>query len=204
MTGPAALILVVGPSGAGKDTLIDGAREALSDDPGLCFARRVVTRPAQPGAEDHDSLTPEEFAAAARDGAFLLSWRAHGLDYGIPASLQELRRDGIAVVANVSRAVVEDARRRLGPVRVVVVTAPPEVLAKRLAGRGRESADDILARLRRAQDAFPTGPDVAIIVNDASAEEGIRAFLAVIRSFRNGGMVDGEGSRRHMAEEGRA
>lgn len=189
-TGPtqplAPLILVVGPSGAGKDTLIEGARRALAGDGSLSFARRVVTRDAQAGAEDHDVLSPEDFAEAERTGAFLLSWRAHGLGYGIPAGVQAQRRAGVAVVANVSRTVVADARRRQAPVRVVVVTAPPELLAARLAGRGRESAADILARLRRAEEFLPAGPDVLTVVNDASPEDGIRAFVAAIDRIKSG------------------
>jgi phosphonate metabolism protein PhnN/1,5-bisphosphokinase (PRPP-forming) len=174
------LILVVGPSGAGKDSLIDGGRGALADDPGIHFVRRTVTRAAS-SDEDHDSLSLAEFEAAERAGAFLLSWRAHGLAYGIPASVQALRSDGIAVVANVSRTVVDDARRRLAPVRIIVVTAPEPFLAERLRRRGREGGDAAAARLAAAAVTLPTGPDVVTVINDRSLEEGQAAFLAALR-----------------------
>src|SRR3954452_5276441 len=126
------LVLVVGPSGAGKDTLLDAARQALADDTRFRFVRRVITRPADAGGEAHEAVTEAEFAA--RD--FALQWQAHGLRYGIPAEAIEER---VVAVANVSRTVIAEAARRFR-VRVIEVTAPPDVLASRLASRGREDA----------------------------------------------------------------
>lgn len=179
----APLILVVGPSGAGKDSLMAGARRRLAGDARFHFARRVVTRPALPGAEDHDSLSPEAFERAEAAGGFLLSWRAHGLAYGVPADLDGHRRHGTAVVVNVSRAMVEEARARLRPVGVVVVTAPSAVLAARLAGRGRECAEDIAQRLRRAAAPMPAGNDVRTVVNDTGLDAGITAFVSALRDL---------------------
>lgn len=176
----APLILVVGPSGAGKDSLMEGARRRLAGDPRFHFGRRVVTRPALVGAEDHDTLSLERFEQQEAAGGFLLSWRAHGLAYGVPVAVDGLRRRGAAVVVNVSRAVVDEARARLQPVSVVVVTAPPRVLAARLAARGREPAADIHQRLERAAASMPTGGDVRVVLNDASLEAGTDAFLAAL------------------------
>lgn len=177
----APLILVVGPSGAGKDSLIDGAKRRLAGDPGIHFARRVVTRAAE--AEDHDTLSPDEFARVEAAGGFLLSWNAHGLAYGVPAEIDGLRREGVAVVANVSRSVIARARERLAPVGVVLVTAPPHVLAARLVMRGRETAEAIAARLRR-ETAAVDGEDVRQVVNDRTLGEGIAAFVAALDSCR--------------------
>ena len=91
--------------------------------------RRVITRPADPGGEDHEPVTEAEFAA--RD--FALQWQAHGLHYGIPADIAVDLAAGLVVVANVSRAVIADAADHF-PVRVIEVTAPPHILAARLAG----------------------------------------------------------------------
>ncbi|PWC44326.1 phosphonate metabolism protein/1,5-bisphosphokinase (PRPP-forming) PhnN [Azospirillum sp. TSO22-1] len=178
----APLILVVGPSGAGKDSLMDGARARLAGDPAFHFARRVVTRPALAGAEDHDSLTLAEFEVREAAGGFLLSWRAHGLAYGVPAALDHLRRRDQAVVVNVSRTVVNEARTRLRPVGVVVVTAPANVLAARLAGRGREEGADITDRLKRAAP-MPAGRDVRVVVNDGSLDQGVQAFLRALKDL---------------------
>jgi ribose 1,5-bisphosphokinase len=166
------LVLVVGPSGAGKDTLLEAARRALADDPRFRFVRRVITRAADAGGEAHESVTEAEFAT--RD--YALQWQAHGLRYGIPADAID---DGAVVVANVSRTVVAEAVRRF-PVRVIEVTAPPEVLAARLASRQREDAADVAARLARSV-ALPEGPNTETVVNDGALEQGVARFVAALR-----------------------
>jgi phosphonate metabolism protein PhnN/1,5-bisphosphokinase (PRPP-forming) len=177
------LVLVVGPSGAGKDSLIDGARKALAGDRRFAFVRRVITRPAEAGGEAHEAATPTEFAARRAAGGFVLSWQAHGLDYGIPASVADDLAAGRHVIANVSRAVVAEAAAASPPVLVVEVTAPPEVLAARLAARGRETAADVAGRLARAGAAVPPGVAHVQVVNDGTLEEGIARFVAVLRSL---------------------
>jgi ribose 1,5-bisphosphokinase len=170
------LVLVVGPSGAGKDSLLNAARAAFRDDARIRFARRVITRAADPDGEDHEPVTETEFDART----FALSWSAHGLRYGIPA---EAMRDGVVVVANVSRGVIEDAARRF-PVRVIEVTAPAEVLAARLAARGRESGADVARRLAR-NVTVPHGVAVETVSNDGSLAEGIARFVAALRRVLN-------------------
>ncbi len=165
------LVLVVGPSGAGKDTLLDAAKQALAGDTRFHFVRRVITRPAEAGGEAHESVTEAEFSA--RD--FALQWRAHGLRYGIPSDAIEA---GPVVVANVSRMVIEDAARRFAT-RVVEVTAPQEVLAARLAARGRESAADVAARLVRSV-LLPDDVVAETVMNDGSIAEGAARFIAAL------------------------
>jgi phosphonate metabolism protein PhnN/1,5-bisphosphokinase (PRPP-forming) len=188
----APLILIVGPSGAGKDALIDGARQRLAASGRFHFAQRVVTRPATAGGEEHLSVTAEHFAEIQASGGFLLAWTAHGLCYGIPLAVEAFRREGVAVVANVSRTVVQTARRESAPVGVVVVTARPETLAARLGQRGRETAEDVKCRLHRASQPMPTGADVCTVANDAGLEDGIDRFVAALlgllsRHSREGG-----------------
>jgi ribose 1,5-bisphosphokinase len=168
------LVLVVGPSGAGKDTLLNAARRALAGDVRFRFARRVITRQADPGGEDHEPVTPAQFAARA----FALQWQAHGLQYGIAADITTDLAAGAVVVANVSRAVIAAAAERF-PVRVIEVTAPPDVLAARLAARGRETAADIAARLARAAP-LPANVAIERVMNDATPEIGAERFLAAL------------------------
>jgi len=183
MPGLGALILTVGPSGAGKDTLLEGAAAALEPTGRFHFTRRAITRPADAGGEDHIPMTEADFKAAEAAGEFLLSWRAHGLCYGIPrAPAAELRETGRAIVANVSRGVIDEARGRLQPVSVVQVTASPETLAARLAARGRETAADIEARLARADAIDISGRDVATVWNDGNVDEGVAAMTAALET----------------------
>ena len=81
--GPGRLILIVGPSGAGKDTLIELVKIACAGDPGVVFTRRKVTREAS-AFEDNDFVGPEEFEQQLKRGEFGMTWRAHGLSYGVP------------------------------------------------------------------------------------------------------------------------
>ena len=166
------LVLVVGPSGAGKDSLLNAARLAFRGDARVRFVRRVITRPPDPDGEDHESVTPAAFAA--RDLA--LAWSAHGLFYGIPA---EALAAAPVVVANVSRGVIAHAAARW-PVRVIEVTAPPDVLAARLAARGREEAGDVVRRLRRSA-AIPEEVGAETVWNDGTLAEGEARFVAALR-----------------------
>jgi ribose 1,5-bisphosphokinase len=168
------LVLVVGPSGAGKDTLLDAALVALSEDPRFRFVRRVITRPALAGGEAHEAVTEAQFAT--RD--FALSWQAHGLRYGIPTAIASDLQAGRVVVANVSRGVIAEAARRF-QVQVIEITAPPDVLAARLAARGRESAADVAARLTR-NVALPEEIPVETVLNDATIQIGTARFLAAL------------------------
>jgi len=168
------LVLVVGPSGAGKDTLLNAARRTLAGDARFRFVRRVITRPADPAGEDHEPVTDAEFAA--RD--FALQWQAHGLRYGIPADIANDVAAGVVVVANVSRAVIAEATTRF-PVRVIEITAPTRVLAERLAARGRETAADIAARLVRTVP-LPANIAADTVLNDTTPEIGAERFLAAL------------------------
>jgi|HubBroStandDraft_1064217.scaffolds.fasta_scaffold651098_1 ribose 1,5-bisphosphokinase len=168
------LVLVVGPSGAGKDTLLDAARAALAGDPRFRFVRRVITRPADAGGEAHEAVTEATFATRA----FALAWQAHGLRYGIPDDIAADLAAGRVVVANVSRSVIAEAAARF-PVQVIEITASPEVLATRLAMRGRESAANVTARLARTV-ALPDGVPVETVMNDATVEAGTARFLAAL------------------------
>ena len=178
-------VLIVGPSGAGKDTLIRLARTQLAQDPGVVFPRRLVTRPPSKH-EDNIEITEAEFAVGAAAGAFALHWRAHGLGYAIPREAAEAAARGGCVVCNVSRRAVAEARRRLHGVRVVAVTAPPEVLAARLAARGRAEDGDLAARLAREA---PLEADLTIVNagdRESAAARLVEALRACARSAGRG------------------
>jgi phosphonate metabolism protein PhnN/1,5-bisphosphokinase (PRPP-forming) len=175
------LVLVVGPSGAGKDTLIAAARTALADDPRFVFPRREVTRPAVAAVEDHESVSEAAFAMRLARGAYALSWEAHGLRYGLPASIADDIAAGRIAVCNGSRSMAKAAAARFPRTRVVLIEAAPEVRAARLAGRGRENAAEIAARLRREAPDVP--PGASRIDNSGALENGIAAFLNALKAI---------------------
>jgi len=177
LIGPGRLVLVVGPSGAGKDTLIGLAQAACAGDINVVFPQRVVTREAS-SFENNEAVSPMQFGQMLAHGDFAFQWEAHGLRYGVPRSIVDDIQAGHAVVVNASRTIVEFARRSYANVTVVSVTAPPEVLAQRLAARARSSDGQLDERLRRA--VIAAVPDV-VIENIGRAEDHAAELLQVIR-----------------------
>ncbi|WP_027032492.1 phosphonate metabolism protein/1,5-bisphosphokinase (PRPP-forming) PhnN [Mesorhizobium loti] len=174
-------VAVVGPSGAGKDTVIGYARALFADETRLEFVRRVITRPSDAASEDHDTLADAAFIEAEADGAFAISWEAHGLRYGLPADVDWSVTNGHVAVANVSRAIIPVLRERYANLAIVEITASPDVLAERLAMRGRESRGEVLARLARSANVTLTGAGVTSIDNSGPREVAGERFAEVLR-----------------------
>ena len=177
------MIVVVGPSGAGKDTLIDYARDRLSHNSDISFVRRVITRPATAGGEDHLAVTEAEFELMRQQQAFAVSWGAHGLFYGIPTdTLGQIAR-GSTLVANGSRAALGEFRQAYARLAVIAISARQEIIAERLAARGRESLADIQARLARSADGWQAGPDCISIDNSGTVEEAGQALCDAVEAL---------------------
>jgi ribose 1,5-bisphosphokinase len=177
--GPGRLVVVVGPSGAGKDTLIAEARAQLVGDPVFVFPLRLVTRTVS-AAEDHLPISEGDFAGAVSRCEFAFWWEAHGLKYALPAALDADIRAGRTVVCNVSRSIISTLRLRYARLVVVLVTAPADVLAARLAGRGRSSDGNLAQRLSRgAPPPAELAPDHVIENVGDIAESAARLVAAI-------------------------
>ena len=184
LIGPGRLVLVVGPSGAGKDTLLRLAKAACTDDLNIVFPRRVITREAS-ASEDNEEASAGTFREALTRGEFAMHWEAHGHCYALSRAIDDDIRAGRTVVANVSRTVVAAMRRTYADVVVVSITAPPNVLAERIALRARGSDGRIEQRLNRTVEDASAAPDV-IIVNVSSAEYHARQFVRIIKGEKWG------------------
>ena len=179
--GPGRLVLVVGPSGAGKDTLLNLARRACAGNTSIVFPRRLVTREAS-AFEDNLQVDDEAFERLLAEGALAVHWGAHGHRYALPRSVEDEVRAGHTVVANVSRTVVDPLRQSYADVVVVAISAPPEVLAERVALRRRGSDGAIELRLARSVDDDRVPPDVTIVnIGDpaAHADRLVQAIAGV-------------------------
>lgn len=172
---------MVGPSGVGKDTLIGGARQALDGDKRFSFVRRFVTRPADIDLEDHVSLDRQAFATAKRAGRFALTWQAHGLDYALPIGVDTDLALGRVVIANISRHAVPEAVAKYPLCRVIQVSAEISLRAARLSKRGRETHDQIVARLAREGATLPANVEPVVIDNSSTLAIGVAAFVMALR-----------------------
>ncbi|QLJ13052.1 phosphonate metabolism protein/1,5-bisphosphokinase (PRPP-forming) PhnN [Pseudomonas putida] len=180
-SGAGRLIFLVGPSGSGKDSLIDASREQLALA-GVEIARRVITRSAEAKGEAAQGVTPEQFDTLRAQGAFAMHWRANGLDYGIPRQVDQWLAAGRAVLVNGSRAYLPEARQRYPDMLAVLVEVKPEVLRQRLLARGRESAEEVEQRLARsARLQAAADPSVHVLDNSSTLEAAVAAFVSLLR-----------------------
>lgn len=174
------LYYVMGPSGAGKDSVLAWVREHGVTYGVLC-AHRYITRPAHAGGENHVALSEEEFSQRERRGLFALTWEAHGLHYGIGNEVGHWLAHGADVLVNGSRGAFELACERFPALRPVLITASTQAIAKRLASRGRESEEAIAARLARV-DAYAVPDGSMVIQNDGCLADAGATLLQAIRA----------------------
>jgi ribose 1,5-bisphosphokinase len=167
-------IAIVGPSGVGKDSVMQAM---AARDPRIVLARRMITRPSDAGGEDFDGVTVEEFQALHAADAFALSWEAHGLHYAVPATVDAYLQEGRDVLANLSRAVLIRAKDRFAQFEVINLTADRDVLAARLAARGRETAAQIAGRLDRATAGLPDGITALHLDNSGPLDQTVQTAL---------------------------
>lgn len=181
MTG--ILVLIVGPSGCGKDTLIAGARQDRRLAPTWSFPQREITRRNRPSAETHIAVSRRTFRQRQAAGHYSLAWPAHDYLYGIPRHMEDDLVGDRSVVVNVSRAVVAEARARFDPLRVIAVTAPRELLRERLRTRNREDSKAIEARLDRSAAFRISGPDVLHLSNAQPKAVAVAQFIDLLKSL---------------------
>ncbi len=175
------LIYLIGPSGSGKDSLLDAARSRLAER-GCRIVRRVITRSAEALGEAAQGVSAEQFVAMQAEGAFALSWQANGLSYGIPKEIGAWLAAGTDVLVNGSRAHLAQARERYPTLLVVLLSVDQTALRQRLLARGRESVADIDARLARnarftAQLLAGMGAGLLVLDNSGPLEHTVERLL---------------------------
>lgn len=185
MTKNGRLLYVVGPSGSGKDTLIETARRTLPDTVDVRVARRTITRPVGHGAEQHLAVSEYQFDLLAAAGEFVLHWQANGLRYGVGREVLRWLKAGATVVVNGSRLHVGEALTVFPDIEVVHVTASAEACRQRMAIRARDDAAHIEERLARARGwQPPAGVRVIELVNESAPAVAAHAFQQLlIRGF---------------------
>lgn len=179
----APLVYVMGPSGAGKDSVLTRARGLLPDDAPVAFAHRYITRSSDIGGENHIALSRAEFAVRRTRGLFAFHWHAHGNDYGVGWEIEGWRAAGLTVVVSGSREHYEKIADDSG-LQPVLITAPTEQIATRLKSRGRETPEDAARRLSRGLALSVNDGRLVTIVNDGALDAAAEAFVRLLATLR--------------------
>ncbi len=182
-SGPGRVIVVTGPSGVGKGTLIRSLRERM---PELELAVSATTRRPRPGEThgvDYWFLSDEDFDARVRAGEFVEHAEYAGARYGTLRS--ELRTRGAAGAPVVLEIEVQGARqvRESMPEALQVFIAPPslEALRARLVGRGTDEPEQVEARLRTAPREVAAQDEFAHVVVNDRLEDAADELLVIVR-----------------------
>ena len=171
------LILVVGNSGSGKDSIINGASEEYPLDlKKVYIVKRYITRPPSEN-EDNYFISTEEFNEMSKLGKFALQWHIYGLNYGVPIEIEKWLKKGHPVIVNVSRIIINDTRKKYENVKVVFIEVPFDITLLRLKNRERESEEGLKERIERARNnqKFPEADFV--VDNSGELDEAISQFL---------------------------
>jgi ribose 1,5-bisphosphokinase len=185
MTVQGTMVVIVGPSGVGKDSVLTFAAQRMAADRDFTFVRRTITRPADEGGENHESVTIDEFAHMDNEARFCVSWSAHGLKYGIPMSCKHFVDHGGIAVCNGSRQALSRFEDTFPKLYVVAITADPDILAERLYARGRETTSEISGRLERSVNIEVYRKPDLIIDNSHELAQAGDSLIAYLKTIRN-------------------
>lgn len=178
------LLYLVGASGSGKDSLLEGCRQRLQTNHCCFVAHRYITRAANVGGENHIHLSPEEFDMRATMGMFAMQWYSHDYSYGIGSEIDNWLAKGINVVINGSREYLQIAMHAYPNLIPVLVEVDEAILQQRLIQRGRETEAEIVKRLNRHRQFVDSLPEnIMLIDNNTHLQEGVDALLKLIESL---------------------
>lgn len=172
------LILVVGPSGVGKDTLLRSARKRFGASAELNFVRRYITRPPD-GNEDNYYVDSTCFSLLKRSSFFVSDWQAHGNMYGVPRHALVNGNDRQKLLCSISRSAIGDFEQAHDDVTVLQVSASLDLLRERLLSRGRESEADVEKRLLRAVQPV-AAKDLVTFDNSSTLEQAQSDFIQLL------------------------
>ena len=178
------LIYVMGPSGAGKDSLLDWLKNKLPPQSPIHFAKRTIDRPLQALGEQHESVDPASFERLQKEKSFAMHWLANGRQYGVRHGELEPLQQQQWVLVNGSRAYLPEALRQFDGLNVLHISASADILRTRLLARQRETPEVVEARVQRAVAfSVPTSCRCVNVLNDSGLDDAGAVLLNKLSSL---------------------
>lgn len=177
------VILIVGPSGSGKDTLLRSAKKHFGPTDKLSFVRRYITRPPSKD-EDNFYLDQEGFLTLKECQFFVSTWQAHNNYYGIARHALTSDKKHYGLLCSISRRAVTDFEEKFANTTTIHVSAREDILLERLKERGRENREDIEKRLHRATRKVEAR-ELITFDNSDPLDKTIPSFLSLLDELAN-------------------
>jgi ribose 1,5-bisphosphokinase len=174
-------VYVIGPSGAGKDSVLAQLRHDWPLASSAYWAQRTITRALRTQGEQHESVDSTTFENLRRQGAFAMHWTANGLCYGVRQQELHPVNEDRWVFVNGSRAYLPELLNVWPQATVVHIGASREILASRLAARGRESEAEVAARLAR-EVPVPLPAGTLCIDNNGKLSDAVTALQSALQA----------------------
>lgn len=182
------LVYVVGPSGAGKDSVLSWLVSQPSLKSAVHWATRDVTREGHESSQRDCTVSPQTFACLQAQGAYALWWQANGLSYGVRHEAMAPFERGQWLLLNGSRRHLSAALAQYPGLTVLHITADAELLRQRLIQRGREQGQAVQTRLA-TDTSLNADPQlwghsrVLRVLNNGSLEEAGRQAWSALRQL---------------------
>jgi len=177
------LFLIVGNSGSGKDSIIVGVTKGFPSNLIQIYApKRYITRP-QSEFERNISVTINDFKELEEKGKFALKWHIYELDYGVPIDIEKWLKKGHPVIVNVSRTVIEMARKKYKNTKVVFIEVPFEITLQRIRDRKRENEELLKKRIERAKQNQKLQMADFIVDNSGELNDAVYQLIEYIKKI---------------------
>jgi len=179
------VIVVTGPSGAGKGTLI---RELLKRLPGVMAAVSATTRDLRPGEVDgreYHFLTPEEFSERIERGEMLeYVTYVSGHRYGsLRSELDRIQSEGNVPLLELETEGALRVKREVPGAVTIFVSARVEELERRLRERATESTGEIGERIELARRQLEQADEFDYVVENDELERAVEELTELVRGL---------------------
>lgn len=184
------LFILSAPSGAGKTTLL---KKVMADLPGLAFSVSHTTRLPRTGEHDgvdYHFVSRGQFETMREQGVFLEWAEVHGNLYGTsrPAVLAQLAT-GLDVILDIDIQGTAILRNSAAIPSASLFITPPSLseLERRLRGRGTDSEETILLRLKNAGKEMQAAVDYEYLIVNDRLEQAVDTLRAIVIAERSRG-----------------